>query len=111
MAKTKIYLVNPDKLSCELEKRNLTKAIASREMGFCDSYISQVMQRGVISKVAARALENTYNISLADYELREAAPATPVAPPASAQLELDYVRLRNIIYDAVYSAVKKAWSE
>lgn len=27
------------------------------------------------------------------------------------QLELDYVRLRNIIYEAVYSAVKKAWSE
>lgn len=83
MAKTKIYLVNPDKLSRELEKRNLTKAIASREIGFCDSYISQVMQRGVISKVAARALENTYNISLADYELREAAPATPVAPPCA----------------------------
>lgn len=108
MAKMKIYLVNPDKLSRELEKRNLTKTIASREIGFCDSYISQVMQRGVISKVAARALENTYNIRLVDYELKETA---PVAPPTPVQLELDYVKLRNIIYEAVYSAVKKAWPE
>lgn len=25
--------------------------------------------------------------------------------------ELDYVRLYNIMYEAVYNAVKKAWSE
>lgn len=110
MAQMKIYLVNSDKLSRELEKRGLTKAVASREIGFCESYLSRVMQRGVISKVAARVLENTYNIRLADYELKETAP-TPVAPPAPVQFELDYVRLRNIIYEAVYSAVKKAWSE
>lgn len=108
MPNMKTYLVNPDKLSRELEKRGLTKAIASREIGFCESYLSQVMQRGVISRVAARVLESTYNIRLVDYELKETA---PVAPPAPAQLELDYVKLRNIIYEAVYSAVKKAWSE
>lgn len=110
MSNMKTYIVNPDKLSRELEKRGLAKATASREMGFCESYLSQVMQRGVISKVAARVLENTYNIRLADYELKGTAP-TPVAPPAPVQLELDYVKLRNIIYEAVYSAVKKAWSE
>lgn len=108
MPNTKTYLVNPDKLSHELEKRGITKAVASREIGFCESYLSQVMQRGVISRVAARVLESTYNIHLADYELKETA---PVAPPAPAQLELDYVKLRNIIYEAVYSAVKKAWPE
>ena len=110
MPNRKIYFVNPDKLSRELEKRGLAKATASREMGFCEAYLSQVMQRGVISKVAARALESTYNIRLVDYALKEATPEL-VAPPAPVQLELDYVKLRNIIYDAVYSAVKKAWSE
>ncbi len=82
MPNTKTYIVNPDKLSRELEKRGLVKATASREMGFCESYLSQVMQRGVISKVAARALESTYNIRLADYALKEATPEL-VAPPCA----------------------------
>ena len=110
MANTKIYRINPDKLSCELEKRNLTMVAASREIGFCDSYLANVLRRCVISKVAAKSLDNAYNIRLADYKLEEV-PLEPVAPPAPIQLELDYERLRNIIYEAVYSAVKKAWSE
>lgn len=110
MSNTKIYHVNPDKLSRELEKRNLKMSVASREIGFSDSYFTNVMKRGVISRAAAKALENAYNIRLADYKLEKAAPE-PVAPPAPVQFELDYVRLRNIIYEAVYSAVKKAWSE
>lgn len=110
MSKTIIYRINPDKLSRELEKRNLTRVAASREIGFSDAYFANVMRKGVISKAAAKALDNAYNIRLADYKLEEV-PLEPVAHPAPIQLELDYVRLRNIIYEAVYSAVKKAWSE
>lgn len=79
MSKTIIYRINPDKLSRELKKRNLTRAAASREIGFSDSYFANVMKRGVISKAAAKALDNAYNIRLADYKLEEV-PLEPVAP-------------------------------
>ena len=97
-------------MSKTISYRNLTMVAASREIGFSDSYFATVMKRGVISKAAAKLLDNAYNIRLADYKLEEV-PLEPVAPPAPIQLELDYVRLRNIIYEAVYSAVKKALSE
>ena len=68
------------------------------------------MKRCVISKAAAKALENAYNIRIADYAQKESQQA-PVPTPAPVQYGLDYAKLHNIIYDAVYSAVKKVWSE
>lgn len=111
MSYVKIVKIDPAKLRAELNRRNTTPSIASRAIGYNDSYITNACGKGSMTQVAVNALENIFNIKSSAYVVPDRPVAPAPAPPPPAPFELDYVRLRNLIYDAVYTAVKKAWSE
>lgn len=113
MPSNSMMQIDSEKLSAILKKRNLNAVEISRKIGYNDYYISQAIVRGKMSKPTAVALKNYYNIDREDYELviqpepeEQAIIPAPVSPEP-----IDYDRLGTIIYNAVYEAVKKAWSE
>lgn len=111
MANTVTIRIDPEKLTREFEKRNLMMKAVSRELGYNEDYFAGCRQRCKISKSAAMSLQNKYNIRVEEYEAREEPPAPKLETTAAQPVEIDYTKLYNVIYEAVYSAVKKAWSE
>ena len=105
-----MYKVDPDKLHRELQKRNLEGKSVSLKLGYNKDYFAQVFNRGQISKVAAIALENLFDIRLEEYQATERTDMnTPAQLPSFP--EIDYEKLGQVIYESVYQAVKKAWAE
>lgn len=99
------YDVDYSRLDYLLKKRGLTAAKAGRELGFSDNYFANVKARGRITKSGAILLERVFGIKAEDYSMNEAEPVNE--KPA----EFDYDRLYEVIYTAVYQAVKMAWKE
>ena len=115
---TTMKAIDGKKLSNELQKRGLTKAGVSQELGYSPVFVNNVCARNVINTPATLLLEKLYNIKYEDYapdkeenvaELSESVSKetkeTPVIP------EDFYDKMYQMIYSAVYEAVKKAWSE
>lgn len=101
--------INSLNLVCELEKRNLIKREVSLELGFKDNYLTDCIRRKRISNSAVKMLEVLYNIKPDSYCCVEK--VEEKVPEVEKESVIDYDRLREVIYDAVYWAVKKAWAE
>lgn len=106
---SKMKEINSVNLMCELEKRNLAKREVSRELGFKDGYLNDCIRRGRIGNGAVKMLEVLYNIHPDSYCNVEK--VEEKVPEVEKESVIDYDRLREVIYDAVYWAVKKAWAE
>lgn len=61
------YAVSKTKLYGELNRRGLTPAAASKELGFADGYIANCAGNGEISARGALYLEHMFNITPDDY--------------------------------------------
>lgn len=110
MMRTKTMVsVDSKKLKAEFEKRNLSMAEIAREMGRADKYLSNKIQKdtGEITLADSKFLEAVYSIKREVYELESDASETISEPTPI----IDYEKLGQVIYNAVYEAVKKAWSE
>lgn len=105
----KVTNINSMNLLCELEKRNLKNSDVSEELGFKRGYIKDALRRGRISNGAIKMLEVLYNIKPDSYCVIDAKQEKSVVEEKESVI--DYDRLRETIYDAVYWAVKKAWAE
>lgn len=113
MAKMSERPVDWAKLEREFEKRGLNASEVAVELGYAKGYFSGCKYEGRSLSVAVkRMLEKLYDIRPDEYEVKEEPATVPTTPPPVIQsVELDYVKLYNIMYEAVYNAVKKAWSE
>ena len=113
MAKMSERPVEWAKLEREFEKRGLNASEVAVELGYARGYFAGCKHEGRnLSMAVKRMLEKLYDIRPDEYEVKEEPATVPTAPPPVIQpFELDYVRLYNIMYEAVYNAVKKAWSE
>ncbi len=60
----KAIKIDGAKLREELRRRGLTYVSVSKELGFCDSYISTVVSTGSIGVPAAKLLNLRYNIDI-----------------------------------------------
>ena len=98
--------INSAKLEKELKKRNLTKTEVSKQLGYGETYIVNVTSRGMISEPAAKLLKNLYNIDYDSYKHVQEEPAPE--PPAPTPAAIDYDKLNEILYDAVFRAVRDA---
>ena len=107
-----VIKIDPDKLTKEFKKRNLIKGDVSEEMGHNRNYISDVVRRRTIPKHAAVFLHRNYNIELKDYEaVREEKKVDKPKREERAIKDMADKQMYQLIYSAVYHAVKKAWSE
>ena len=105
----KVTTINGMNLMCELEKRNLNNGDVSEELGFKRGYIRDALRRERISNGAIKMLEVLYNIKPDSYCVVDEKQEEPVVEEKESVI--DYDKLRETIYDAVYWAVKKAWAE
>ena len=98
--------IDSAKLEKELKKRNLTKMEVSKQLGYGETYIVNVTSRGMISEPAAKLLNNLYNIDIDSYKYVQEEPVPQAPAPAPAAI--DYDKLNEILYDAVFRAVRDA---
>lgn len=106
--------INSEALKNELAKRNLTLKNASSEMGYSDSFMQGVVKKREINVPAMKMLEMMYNIKPEIYILQEETePEQMVFEEIheSEGIAFDFDKLHEIIYNAVYTAVKRAWQD
>lgn len=112
---TTMKKIDGKKLSNELQKRGLTKAGASKELGYSSVFMNNACARNVINTPATLLLEKLYNIKYEDYapDKEEESAVEPVKTVHEEPVISDdfYNKMYKLVYSAVYEAVKKAWSE
>ena len=101
--------VDRERLYNSLKVRGLKAQTISTEMGFSKRYISNSMSRGYISASAAKLLETMYGIKPDEYEPIKSVTVDNQIDTPPLKLDIDYDKLAQVIYDAVYTAVKRAW--
>lgn len=82
-------------------------------MGYNLSYIGNTVARNKIAPSGARMLEVLFNIRLEEYAKKQDATVEDVVEKTIKEetTAIDYDKLYQIIYAAVYDAVKRVWSE
>lgn len=104
--------INSEKLRKILIQRGLTAGNVSYEMGHGRNYFSDSFRRGSLSRHAVVYLENKYNIKLEDYEAVQEEKREERSKREERVLkDMTDKQMYQLIYSAVYHAVKKAWTE
>ena len=105
--------IDGEKLRKEFEVRNLKLMDASNKCGFEQTYFSKSCRMNRITKPAMNLLQQMFNIRYEDYKIDEPEQIeeTEVKENPITITEDVSKALYDIIYSAVYEAVKKAWSE
>ena len=110
MAKNRaMFQIDREKLYEALKKRGLRNTAVCADLGMSGSYLANCAHRGKITETSAVLLERLYNIKREEYQLVQEEPVIPAKTPDVAAL--DYDKLYQTIYAAVYHAVKVVWSE
>lgn len=106
--------ISNEKLLREIEKRGLMGRQMSVEMGYAPGYLSCCGARGQMSKSGLTMLERMFDIRpeeiMKDDDKPEQEPEQMTIPEPPVE-PINYERLGQVIYQAVYEAVKKAWAE
>lgn len=110
--------IDGDSLKILFQKRGLNMNEVSSNIGYDACYISRATRTNKMSKPAINLLDSMYNIKFSDYEKREEEESPVEIVPIQDQ-EKEETRINEemanqlyqIIYSAVYQAVKKAWAE
>lgn len=116
MSKTSIsnFPVNVGKFRREVERRGLTITRVSQDMGRNNCYISKKLQTGFFNVQDAIALDTLYHISRDLYEERNLPavkePEEPIdlPSPVVVNVDIDYDKLYDTIFNAVGRAFTKA---
>ena len=108
--------IDGEKLYKEIRERGLTTVKLCKDLGVNSGYFSNAKYRGAIANLAVVALESRYGIMRDSYIIKEEDTAVQVVEVVK-EKETDFFSEENmqkfyqVIYSAVYEAVKKAWSE
>lgn len=107
MGKTSAHFakIDGDVLVEELRKRGLDLYQASEEMGYSRKYLHECIKRGTIHPATIRMLNVMYGIKRVNNDEGGA------KSEKRSEETIDYGKLYQVIYDAVYTAVKKAWMD
>lgn len=100
--------IDKEKFETELTKRGLLKTVLSKEMGFNHTYIGKQVNNGKMRLNTVNYLKGVYNIDPDLYTVKEETPPETIEPKECI-VPIDYDKLYETIYNAVYMAVKKAW--
>lgn len=112
MKRNKMIEINGSKLKEAIFKRGMTESGVALEIGYDPGYIRKACSIGKLNRSTVKMLQTMYHIN-PDYFVipEEPKEVEPVAELRVAEPVIDYDKLKDIIYDAVYQAVKNAWSE
>lgn len=116
MARNNSVDIDGQKLREIFDKRGLKMQTVSIDCGYEGSYFSKATRDNKMSKTAIILLQDRYKIYPEDYEPDKEVVTVEVATVETPKTEMiisdDTAKLlHQIIYSAVYEAVKKAWTE
>ena len=99
-----------------LKRTGESAASCSRALGFCDSAVNTAIRSGSMSYGMADRLAKQFRIYKEDYELVEKEEEPKKEEPVTNKIEFvisetTKTELKEIIYSAMYEAMKKALSE
>lgn len=109
--------IDGEKLYKEIKERGLTTARICRDLGVNSGYFSNAKYRGSIANLAVVVLESRYGIPRETYIIKEEQENPVQVVEVVKEKDTDFFSDENmhkfyqVIYSAVYEAVKKAWSE
>lgn len=101
MAKLMVQ-INPDKFKKEIYRKNHNLSSMSEELGYSNSYLSLCVSEKRVPASVAKYLDSVLGIPQERYEERE---------EVETKTEVNGNELYDVIYRAVYAAVKQAWKE
>lgn len=116
MGSTATFRIDGQELKSAILKKGFNLTDVSAELGYDRSYITAACRRGAIAAPAAKMLETMYGIRREVYEHKEPEPVkeepkVEETPKPAATITISPEKLGQIIYEAVYMAVSKAWNE
>ena len=119
MSKKTLIEIDGLKLENAVLSRGITMRFASQELGYSDWFLSNCKSRNTINKAAATGLSNRFGIQLDEYKktepeilkVMEEAEKEEQPEAVLESIAFDFEKLGEIIYTAVYEAVKKVWAE
>lgn len=106
------FKIDGNKLRTALVKRDLKSSKTSVSLGKCSTYLSQCASYGYMNNTVALLLESMYGLPRAEYEYVDPTPEPEPEPKMVAPTDdapatgIDYIALYNVIYAAVYAALK-----
>ena len=114
MSMAGMVIIDSDKLINELERKDISKAEISRQMGFGGTYLSNVLARGKISKSGAQLLKSLFDIDLESYIHVEPEPEPEKKEDIEAFANCQHVivtlnidEIQKAVYSGVYGAIKR----
>ena len=110
MVGNKSFKIDGEKLRNEFKVRNVTLSEAATKCGFNVGYFSYACKHGRLTKPAINLLHANYNIKYDDYKLEDEIPVKREFVTAIITDE-NSNKLYQIIYSAMYHAMKQALSE
>lgn len=112
MKSVKTIKIDSAKLKRELEKRGLTQAEASREMGYSTNFLSKHLIKGETTQTVAVLLEKLFNLPLEAYRLAEPEPAPQLVEQEeqlAGQMTFQLPSMSNEDFERImYTAVSNA---
>lgn len=111
------FKINAEVLEEEFKKRNLSRGDVSEKMGRTRCYLTKKLPQGILNGGDAMLLDALFNIPRELYEVKEVEEAKENVQAVSkdtekqevvVNLEVDYAKLYETIYNAVYNGTKKA---
>ena len=107
--------INGKILAKELKQRKVSRAEASIQIGYGSSYVNNCILRGYIAEPATKLLKSYYNIDFEKYKYvkpntaeKDESAEKAEESKETANTVLDYSKLNDILYDAVFRAVRDA---
>ena len=99
--------IDEQRLRKELQKRNLTLAGTSRELGHSEGFLSTVLSSTSkqLKYVDCLALQNLYGIKLSDIEFFDAEDVRE--EDVKSEIVFDWDALGKVIEDAMYRALNR----
>lgn len=110
--------IDGEKLRNIFIKRGVPLIEVSKTCGFEDSYFSKAIRANRMPLYVTKLLESVYHIPFEDYEVQKVEPELLPIIVEEDRKEVEFViseetakQLHQLIYSAVYEAVKRVWSE
>ena len=116
MTLNSMIVIDADSLQAELAKVGVTKAEISRQMGYGDNYLANVLAREKISRAGARLLKEIFGIDPSTYEHKDIQPEKKAEVDAFANCQrvivtLDIDEIQKAVYSGVYGAIRRLVKE
>lgn len=112
MARQATIRINAERFRSALKKRGVLISEAEREIGHTSGYFTKACKDGFFTQATVNHLRLAYNLDLSEYgefDESEEIATEDEKPVKTIEVRVDFDMLKEIIYDAVHSAVKDAF--